>query len=137
MTYYSKCVILFLGDYMNRIKELREKKNISMKAAAQQLNIPYTTYVNYEKGSREPTSEMLITLADFFNTSIDYLIGRDTLNSIENDMTIDSFEDEDIYRIERARKAMPEKERQKMMNILKASFDDYFSDDYIDEDTDE
>ena len=48
-----------------------------MKECAAKLGIPYTTYVNYETGTREPNSEMLVTLADFFNTSVDYLIGRD------------------------------------------------------------
>lgn len=47
-----------------------------MKEAARLLGMPYTTYVNYEKGLREPTSEVLIQLADFYDTSIDYLVGR-------------------------------------------------------------
>ena len=61
---------------MLRIKELREAKGISMKEAARLLNLPYTTYVNYEKELREPTSELLIQIADFFGVSIDYLLGR-------------------------------------------------------------
>ena len=61
---------------MNRLQQLRVEKGISMKEAARQLNMPYTTYVNYEKGTREPNSETLILLANFYNVSIDYLIGR-------------------------------------------------------------
>lgn len=61
---------------MNRIKELRLQKNITMSQASKDLNIPYTTYVNYEKEEREPNSEMLIVLANYFNVSVDYLIGR-------------------------------------------------------------
>lgn len=61
---------------MLRIKEMRESKGISMKEAARLLNLPYTTYVNYEKGLREPTSELLIQIADFFGVSIDFLLGR-------------------------------------------------------------
>lgn len=61
---------------MNRMKALREEKGISMKEAALKLGIPYTTYVNYEKGAREPNSEMLIEIANFYNTSIDYLLGK-------------------------------------------------------------
>lgn len=63
---------------MFRIKELRESKGISMKEAARRLEMPYTTYVNYEKGLREPTSEVLIQIADFFGVSIDFLVGRKT-----------------------------------------------------------
>ena len=59
-----------------RLKELREAKGLNMKETARLLSIPYTTYVNYEKGQREPTSEVLIMLADFFDTSVDYIVGR-------------------------------------------------------------
>lgn len=59
---------------MNRIRELREEMGISMREAARRLNMPYTTYVNYEKCFREPSSETLIDIADFFDTSIDYLL---------------------------------------------------------------
>ncbi|MGM9626980.1 MAG: helix-turn-helix domain-containing protein [Faecousia sp.] len=61
---------------MYRIKELRESKGLNMKETARLLGMPYTTYVNYEKEQREPTSEILIQLADFFETSVDYLVGR-------------------------------------------------------------
>ena len=61
---------------MNRIRELRKEQGISMKEAARQLNLPYTTYANYEKGAREPSAETLITLAAFYRTTIDYLLGN-------------------------------------------------------------
>ena len=44
--------------------------------------------------------------------------------------------DPDIRRIERARNNMDQKNRDKMMKILEASFEDYFGDDYIDNDND-
>lgn len=62
---------------MNRIKELRVKKNLNMRKAAEAIGIPYTTYINYEKGEREPNSEMLVRLADFFGVTVDTLIGRE------------------------------------------------------------
>lgn len=62
--------------FENRLKELRTERNLNMRQTAQQLGIPYTTYVGYEKNEREPNSEVLICLADFFNCSVDYLIGR-------------------------------------------------------------
>ena len=61
---------------MLRLKDLREERKLNMRQAAKALEIPYTTYISYVKGEREPNSEMLINLADFFNCSIDYLIGR-------------------------------------------------------------
>ena len=61
---------------MNKISILREKKGITMREAARQLGMPYTTYVNYEKGLREMNSEVLIQMANFFGVTIDYLIGN-------------------------------------------------------------
>lgn len=72
---------------MFRIKELRIKKNISMRQAAKDLGIPYTTYISYEKETHEPNSELLIKMADYFNCSIDYLIGRS--NEIIDDSVLD------------------------------------------------
>lgn len=61
----------------NRLSELRTKKGYSMRQAAKMLGLPYTTYVNYEKGDRDPNSEMLIFLADFYGVTVDYLIGKE------------------------------------------------------------
>ena len=80
---------------MNRLEELRLKQNLTMRETARQLKIPYTTYVNYEKGTREPNSEMLIILAKFFDVSIDYLIGRTDIIEHQNDLLISS-QDEDF-----------------------------------------
>lgn len=62
--------------YMNKLAELRKEKNLSMAQVARDLGMPYTTYVNYEKGTREPNSETLILFANYFNASVDYLVGR-------------------------------------------------------------
>ena len=67
-----------------------------MRQVAQLLNIPYTTYVNYEKGVREPNFEMLIAIANMYSVSVDYLLGRsgdtiddrilDIVNTIDSDI---------------------------------------------------
>lgn len=45
-----------------------------MKEASAALKLPYTTYVSYEKGEREPGSEALIKIANYYNTSVDYIL---------------------------------------------------------------
>lgn len=60
----------------NRMQLLREEKGLNMKEAATQLQLPYTTYRNYEQGLREPNSETLVQIANFYEVSVDYLIGR-------------------------------------------------------------
>lgn len=66
---------------MTKIEELRKQKNISMAQAAKELGFPYTTYVNYEKGEREPKSEALIKLAQYFGVTTDYILGRNNIPS--------------------------------------------------------
>nr|DAH96268.1 MAG TPA: Repressor protein CI [Caudoviricetes sp.] len=85
---------------MNRIPELRKERGISMKQAAEQLGMPYTTYVNYEKGARQPNSETLIDLANFYNTSIDYMLGKS--NERIDEHTLDVVNELDLDTLARA-----------------------------------
>ncbi len=59
-----------------RLKDLREDRDIKQKELAELLNIKQNTYSQYENGKREIPVEMLWKLADFYEVSIDYLIGR-------------------------------------------------------------
>ena len=59
-----------------RLKDLREDNDIKQKQLAEYLNIKQNTYSQYENGKREIPIEMLWKLADFYNTSVDYIIGR-------------------------------------------------------------
>jgi methanogenic corrinoid protein MtbC1 len=60
----------------NNIKELRKLNKYTQKQLASILGVAQTTIANYEKGIRVPDAEMLHKIADIFNVSIDYLIGR-------------------------------------------------------------
>jgi transcriptional regulator with XRE-family HTH domain len=62
--------------FEDRLKQLRIEKHLNMKQASIALGMAYTTYVSYEKNEREPNSEILVMLANFFDCSVDYLIGR-------------------------------------------------------------
>lgn len=62
---------------MEQIRKLRKKKGLTMRQAASDLGMPYTTYVNYEKGLREPNSEKLLRIAEYFGVSVDVLLGRE------------------------------------------------------------
>ena len=59
-----------------RLRELREKKGISQLRLATALNTTQNTISRYETGEREPGIAELIKIADYFNVSIDYLVGR-------------------------------------------------------------
>lgn len=59
-----------------RIRDLREDKDITQKEMARMLNCSQQVYSNYELGQRDIPTDILIKLAKFHNTSIDYLLGE-------------------------------------------------------------
>ena len=59
-----------------RLKDIREDRDVKQKELAELLSIKQNTYSQYENGKREISLEMLCKLADFYDTSVDYLIGR-------------------------------------------------------------
>lgn len=60
----------------NVLKELRKNKGMTQKEVARDLNITDRTYGHYETGKREPSIDMLIEIAKYYNISIDILVGR-------------------------------------------------------------
>ena len=61
---------------MERIRNLREDKDLSQNEIAKILNCSQTTYSRYETGDLNIPVDSLIKLAIYFNTSIDYLTGQ-------------------------------------------------------------
>lgn len=59
-----------------RIKKLREKNNLNQLEFSKILNISNTTLSQYEAGNRTPSDEIKEKVADYFNVSVDYLLGR-------------------------------------------------------------
>ena len=60
----------------NRIRDLREDMDLRQSDLARATGIDQRTISNYETGKTLPDAFALITLADFFDVSIDYLVGR-------------------------------------------------------------
>lgn len=103
----------------SRIKSLRESSNLNQKELAAILNVSNTTLSQYENGQRIPSDEVKIKLADHFNVTTDYLLGRtDDPNGEEDIVTIaahhdgEEFSDEEKEMIEKF-KDMVRKMKQK------------------------
>jgi transcriptional regulator with XRE-family HTH domain len=62
--------------FSERLKALRLEKNITQRVVATYLNITDTAYGFYEQGKNYPNMDVLIELADYFEVSLDYLVGR-------------------------------------------------------------
>ena len=59
-----------------RLKELREAHQLSQTQIAIELGTKQSTYSNWENGIREPKIKKLIEIADYYNISLDSLVGR-------------------------------------------------------------
>ena len=61
---------------MNKLKNLREDKDLKQSDVAKILNVSQVSYGRYELGLSEPSIASLIKLANFYGVSIDYIVGR-------------------------------------------------------------
>lgn len=59
-----------------RLKLLREEKDLSQEEMGHSFNLKQSSFSCYENNTKQPSIDTLIKLADFFNVSIDYLVGR-------------------------------------------------------------
>lgn len=67
----------FKGELMyRRIRDLREDRDMNQTQIAKILNMSQTGYSKYETGENDIPTKILIQLADYYDTSIDYLLGR-------------------------------------------------------------
>ena len=62
--------------FCERLKELRTNRKTTQKTMSSVLGVTERGYQHYELGTREPSMERLSALADYFDVSIDYLVGR-------------------------------------------------------------
>ena len=73
---------------MERLKDLRIQRGLYQKDIAAMLGVDRTTYVKYEKGCSEPNHEMLQKLADIFNTTTDYILGREEKKTAQSEPSL-------------------------------------------------
>lgn len=73
-TNYLQNNLNYIGNY-NRLKSLRNSMCKTQKDIALKLTMPLRTYIQYENKTRSLNVQLLHTFANFYNTSIDYIIG--------------------------------------------------------------
>ncbi len=76
--FYYTILVYFCQGVMGmfRLKELRESRGISQVRLAIELDLNQNTISRYENGAREADYKTLIAIADYFQVSLDYLLGR-------------------------------------------------------------
>lgn len=79
-----------MATFKENLRQLRKENNLTQREVASKIALLETTYQSYEAGRTEPPIEIIIKLADIFECSVDYLLGRaselDVVN-IQTDLT--------------------------------------------------
>ncbi len=65
-----------MSTFAQRIKELRKEGKLKQQQLADQFSVKLRTYQGYEYGESYPEVAKLIAIADYFDVSLDYLVGR-------------------------------------------------------------
>ncbi len=66
-----------IGGLAQRLKYSRHRANLSRNQVSEQVNITSSTLADYEIGHRQPSLPVLVSLADIYGVSTDYLLGRE------------------------------------------------------------
>lgn len=85
----------------NRIRSLRGEKQITQLRLSMELDVAQETVSAYEQGKHAPSMKTLVKLADIFDVSIDYLVGRSDIRRPE---LSEHLQDEELLLISRFRK---------------------------------
>lgn len=68
--------MVIVMERYQRIRDLREDHDLTQAQVGEAIHIPQRTYAYYESGQRMIPPHVLCALADFYNVSVDYLLGR-------------------------------------------------------------
>lgn len=74
---------------MNRIRELRKKRKLTMKKLGNEIGMSESTISLYENEKRQPDKETLVLIANYFDVSLDYLLCREDEKPAVNDSGLD------------------------------------------------
>ncbi|CAG5161202.1 transcriptional regulator [Streptococcus pneumoniae] len=82
--------------FIERLKKLRKKEKLTQKDIATFLNISQPAYQQFESGKKKMNLETMEKLADYFNVSTDYLLGKTDIPEPESDIDLDSAIDNSV-----------------------------------------
>ncbi|GIP54810.1 transcriptional regulator [Paenibacillus vini] len=78
--------LAWVNKMYKRIRDLREDRDLTQQQLADRLNISQATYSRYESGNLDVPSSVLIRLSEFYNVSIDYILGQTDISKRLNGM---------------------------------------------------
>ncbi len=111
----------------NRLRELRKSNKLSQSDMAERLNISTSAYGYYEQGKSDLSSETINKIADMFNVTTDYLLGRSSNpqhseNPKSKAAELEEEFPEGISVLYRANEKLTPEQKEMMLRMIKASF---------------
>lgn len=92
-----------MNELSNKLKKLREEKGITQKELSELLNISTSAYGYYEQGKSFPNLETILLLSEYYNVSIDYLLGKSNykycVETLLKKFNIPSYNEDSIEKI--------------------------------------
>ena len=132
-----------VSTFPERLKECLDKEtSISATTLAEEIGMSKQAISMYISGNRNPKRPTIKAIAEILKVDEAWLMGYDVPMRPESSPKTNNEEkeetfSEDIRRIARAHSKMPKEVQERFMTAVTASFQDYFSDDYEDTDTEE
>lgn len=110
--------------FKDKIKNLRESKNLSQRQLAKELNISQATLSNYERGDRQPHSQVeWLAIANYFNVTVGYLMGETGDNTdvktIPYDGSTNITMDDFTYAMYNESRTLTDNEKQIILNLAR------------------
>lgn len=111
----------------HRIKQLRKEKGLLQSEVAEYLNVNQTTYSCYEIGTRKIHTDILLKLADLYQVSTDYLLGKTELRYTQHELDFfNELKEKDIdqlireYNLTLGDEAMDDKDERILIKLIKS-----------------
>lgn len=118
----------------DRVKLLAKQRGKSLNRIEEELGLPKNVLYRM-KNSDNPTKDRLETLANYFDVSVDYLLGRtENPNTVENENANISPE---FFAIQRKSKKLSQKEQQKLLKLMELTFEEIDNGDFEEDDDDD
>ena len=111
--------------FAEKLRMLRKQKGLSQGEVARRLHFQRATYGQYEQGRRHPDYETLIKIADFYDISVDYLLGRESFAQV---IDIKEALEDPTKSVTWGDQKLSDEERRKLLAIFRVIWEEVFAD---------
>lgn len=112
--------------FAENLKKLRKNKGLTQVQFAEIFNISSGTIAMWETNKRIPDTSMLIKIAEYFDVTVDYLLGKDNISNTNKKEDPDEA-DQDLVILNRNAKKLSPENRKKLLDMAKVMFKEEFN----------